>query len=524
MNSKTNKTENAKDIHDAKRDDVKCYSSAELLRSEAVFRIIFDNLAWCVTVFDEKGCLIDINEAGLKLFGTTKEKMLGIRLFDSPNLSEAHKAQLRKGELAEIDLLYDFGKVNQQSFYKTMYSNTVKYIRGKCIPLKDEQGQVFGFLYWVYDDTENHLKNDAIQANLAKIKAAIDTGSSYLWEFDLHSKKLVADFSLVTDSASETLMERFWHDVSPSPMDIIQSIHPDDVSTLYASDFQRLKIGETDHFTSVFRRILNGKTYWFTANIRTYKWDENGQPEKIVCYTSDITRQKEKEIELFKAKEADKLRSAFMANMSHEIRTPLNAIVGFSNILVEMNSTPETEFFREAINKNNSLLLKLVDDILDFSRIEMEALEFKMEYVPVKELCDEVINIYEPMVKEGVNICFTPENPVCVIRTDRKRLQQVISQLMGNAVKYTTNGYITLSYYTNDSVFTFKVADTGIGIPEKNRESVFDCFYQVDHFHQGTGLGLSIAKSLIERLGGTIGVDSIEGQGSTFWFTLPVSF
>lgn len=373
MKSKTSKTKDTKDI----------LSSSELLRSEAIFRIVFDNLIWTVMVFDVNGCLININAAGEKMFGTTKEIILGVRLFESPNLSDELKEKLRKGEAVDLNLRYDFSKVNQQSFYKTRYTNIVKYIRGKCIPLKEEDGQVFGYLYLVYDDTENHL---------------------------------------------------------------------------------------------------------------------------------------------FKVKEMDRLRSAFMANMSHEIRTPLNAIVGFSNILVDMNETPETEFFREAINKNNTLLLKLVDDILDFTSMEMGTLEFRMDAVPVKELCDEVIRIYEPMVKEGVILSFTPEDPACIIHADRKRLRQVISQLMGNAVKYTSSGSISLSYSMDETMFAFELTDTGIGIPEKDRKAIFDCFYQVDHFHQGTGLGLSIAKSLVEGMGGTIGVDSIEGQGSTFWFTLPLFF
>ncbi len=493
------------------------------LRSEAMFRIIFDNLAWGVDVFDEKGRLIDINSAALEIFGAKKEDMLGLSLFDSPHLNDNLKDKLRHGEAVCATMTYDFDRLAKIGYYPSVYRNTIKYLKSKTVPLKGEQDEIVGYLLLIFDDTEGHLKNEAIQMNLAKIRAAVDTDNAFLWEYNLQTKTLVTDFNLSADAPAKNLVTCFWQDVTENPEELLQSLPPDDPDYTYIQQFVSLKRGDIEHFTAAFRRIRDGKPCWFTSNVRTYKWDEDGKPLRIVCYTSDITQQKAKEMELFKSRENDKLKSAFMANISHEIRTPLNAIVGFSNVLVDMCNTPETESFRDVINKNNTLLLQLVDDILDFSQMETGAVKYRVEAMDVRDVCDAVIRTFQPMVNEGVTLGLAPGSPSCIIHADRKRIRQVLSQLVGNAVKFTENGYITISYdCTPEGSFALKVVDTGIGIPEKEKDAVFQCFYQVDHFHQGVGMGLSIAKSLIEGLGGAIGVESEVGKGSTFWLTLPL--
>lgn len=495
-------------------------SAQLLLRSESMFRIIFENLSWGLEVYDEKGDLIDINPADLRIFGVTKEQALGLNLFKNPNLPDYLKVKARRGEEADMEITYRFDTIAQTGYYKSEFKQSFRRIKGRCIPLKDINQCIYGYLFLVNDDTDNYLKNEAIQLNLAKLKTAVDTGNSFMWEYDLRTKQIYMEFDWVLQRNDKVAL--FYQDAIKEPERLINSVYPEDYDQVYFEKHLPLMRGEVDHYKATYRRLIDGKIYWFNSNVRIYKRDEEGKPEKIVSYTTDITGEKEKEMELFKAKETDKLKSVFMANMSHEIRTPLNAIVGFSNLLVDMNTSPEGESFRETINKNNDLLLQLVDDILDFSKIEMGALDYKLTDVDVNEVCREVVETYEPMLTDQLSLVFDESSPDYILRTDRKRFRQVICQFVGNAIKYTTRGVITLSYgQTPDLQFILRLADTGGGISEKEKNAIFNSFYKIDSFNQGTGLGLAISKSIIEGMGGTIGVDSTEGQGSTFWFKLP---
>lgn len=496
-------------------------SARQILEHETIFRIIFNNLVWCVEVYDEHGLLIDINEAGLQLFGTTRNDILGLQLFESMNLSQDKKDKLLAGEIVYDDIRYDFGKNSRCGYYESCYKNEVKYLMVRFVPMKNARNHTIGYLLLAYDNTDNYLKNKEVQRLLFKMKTAVDTGKSFLMDYDLPANRLHVDFSMAFTPTADVIV-RFWKEISQSPHLLKQSIHPEDIRT-YNHHIYQLKTGKRTHCTFVFRHIIEEKTHWFRASLRTYKWDKQQKAEKIVAYLTDITQEKEKEIKLFKTREAEKLKSAFMANISHEIRTPLNAIVGFSNILADANSTEETESFRNTINHNNVLLLQLVDDLLDFSQIEVGTLQYRLARMPVRAVCEEVVESYELMLAPEVSLVFQADAPDIHIYADRKRVRQVVSQLVGNAIKYTQQGRITLSYEVDDDeMLLLKVSDTGIGIPREETEFIFNYFYQVDHFNQGTGLGLAVAKSMIEGMGGRIGVDSTEGSGSVFWFTLPL--
>ena len=245
----------------------------------------------------------------------------------------------------------------------------------------------------------------------------------------------------------------------------------------------------------------------------------------ILSIEWDITELERTRRELQKAKEkaemSDKLKSAFLANMSHEIRTPLNAIVGFSQLIAESNNPEEREQFYDIVKANNERLLNLINEILDLSKIESGILEFHIAPTNIHTLCKEVHDAHIFRMPEGVKLVFEPSDDTIVLDTDKNRVFQVISNMIGNAIKFTKMGSINFGYEVIDNKVLFHVTDTGMGIEPEKLGRVFDRFAKLNNCAQGTGLRLSICKSIVERLGGTISVSSEVGVGTTFMFTLP---
>ena len=228
-----------------------------------------------------------------------------------------------------------------------------------------------------------------------------------------------------------------------------------------------------------------------------------------------------------KAEESNRLKSAFLANMSHEIRTPLNAIVGFSDMICQIDDPVEKQEYMKIIIANNELLLQLIDDILDLSKIEAGTMDFSYSVTDVNELMSNICHQMEQKDHSPeVQISFIEKAPTCVINTDRVRLSQVMINLMSNAMKFTERGSISIGYRISeakDKIYFF-CKDTGMGIAADKLELVFERFVKLNVFVKGTGLGLAICRVIVERLGGAIGVDSKEGEGACFWFRIPVIF
>ena len=224
-----------------------------------------------------------------------------------------------------------------------------------------------------------------------------------------------------------------------------------------------------------------------------------------------------------KAEQANQLKSAFLANMSHEIRTPLNAIVGFSNMLPHTEDPVEMREYADIIETNTDLLLQLINDILDMSKIEAGTFDFCPSLIDVNQTMEEIEQSMRlRSKKETVTLTFTERLPECTLYTDKNRLIQLISNFVINAIKFTQTGSIKMGYRMKDAAtICFYVSDTGCGMSEEQCKHVFERFVKYNPFVQGTGLGLSICQMIIDRLGGTIGVESEENKGSTFWFTLP---
>lgn len=499
------------------------HSAKLVLKSEAKFQMIFEKLPLGVEVYDESGILLDLNEADMNIFGTTREYAIGVNMFENPNIPESINKKLKNGEDVNFVLNYNFRSVSDTGYYNTnIKENKIKHLLVQGIPLKDPQNVIFGFLYIVLDNSENHQKAEQTAYNLTKLKVAVNTGESLIWEYDVATDKITVDFSLNEEISKNNDLAIIYQYQPTCLQDFIDTLHPDDVNNVYNNLFKPLLNGEINNYVAMYRRILGDHEFWFNSNVRSYKFNENGIPSKIVCYTSNITKQRRSEIELIKVKEADKLKSAFLANMSHEIRTPLNAIVGFSNIISETEDEQERQTYLDIIHRNNDLLLQLIDDILDFSKIESGALVYHIDNTDIKKICEEVALADSLKIKPGVKLIFDNDLPSISVKTDEKRITQVLSNFVNNAIKFTDTGNITISYKKEGKKLYVGVSDTGIGISENNIGRIFQRFIKINDFHQGTGLGLTICKTIIESLGGSIGVDSVLDKGSTFWFTLPL--
>lgn len=501
------------------------HTTQQFMKSESKFQIIFDKMPWGAELYDENGYLKDINQADLDIFGTTREEVLGVNMFENPNIPKSVNQELKEGKDVFFTLDYNFDVASRKGYYDSRSIERVKHLLVKGVALKDPQDHIFGYIYIVFDDSENFKKREQAEDNLARLKASVDTGDSILWEYDIENDELVVDFGLNKDITNNKGLKAI-HDYNFRNLESYKaSIHPDDYDRVYNKRFKPLIEGKINNFVVAYRRILNGEMFWFNSNVRPYKFNADGTPSKIISYTSNITEQREKEIELIKVKEADKLKSAFLANMSHEIRTPLNAIVGFSELLTsDMEISPnERDEFMQVISKNSDLLLKLINDILDLSRIESGKMSFTLTNCDLNELLSHIYRTHQLLMPQGVALKIQLPVLPAIIQADLHRLTQVITNLINNAAKFTTQGYILIKYdYTQDKRWIqISVTDTGKGIPADKQAQVFERFNKLDEFAQGTGLGLAICQIIIEHFGGYITLESKEGEGSTFIVTLP---
>lgn len=374
-------------------------------------------------------------------------------------------------------------------------------------------------------DAENTLR----EIN-KKLEMTLGIARIIPWRWDLKEGLIYCEAQKILDHMNFTKEKN-----STVQVDIIKAseyfrkIHPEDFERMHHVH-ENLISGKLQHIKEEYRIIteVEGRkiTDWMETNAVIDQRDKNGYPISLVGSLLLITERKRQEEALIrareKAQESDRLKSAFLANMSHEIRTPLNAIVGFSSLLTATENETERKEFISIIETNNQLLLQLVSDILDLSKIEANTLEFNYQNVDLNQLAKDVENTVRGRLQTGVALQFVPEVPVCYVQTEHNRLSQVLINLLVNAAKFTEKGEIMFGYKIRGEELYFYVKDTGIGISLENQKKIFERFTKVNTFIQGTGLGLSICKNIVTKMKGRIGVESEgEGKGSTFWFTIP---
>ena len=486
--------------------------------SERLLSNIFKYLPIGIELYDMDGVLVDLNDKELEMFHIEKkEDVLGINIFDNPIFPKEMKERLKKNEDADFTFRYDFSKVG--SYYQNTQKQGTIDLMTKVTTLYNSEHQPINYLLINADKTETTVAYNKIQ------------------EFE-EFFELVGDYAKVGYAHFNVLSghgyaQKSWYrnvgEADETPLSDIfgtyRHFHPDDRALLirFLDDARK---GLTTKLSKEMRVLREDGTYtWTHVNLLVKKYAPQDRIIEIISINYDITELKRTEEMLVKARDkaeaSDRLKSAFLANMSHEIRTPLNAIVGFSSLLTSTENAAEKELYNSLIGHNNKLLLNLINDVIDLSKIESGYLELRPDWVNLTELLDESVAEYAHQVPSGVELLTNYPAHDSLVELDSLRIKQILSNFLSNALKNTTTGHVEVFYEVDHQSVRIGVKDTGRGIPQNMLEKIFERFEKLDSFAQGAGLGLPICKLIVEKMNGRILVDSQLGIGTTFIIELP---
>lgn len=486
--------------------------------SERLLSNIFKYLPIGIELYDMDGVLVDLNDKELEMFHIEKkEDVLGINIFDNPIFPKEMKERLKKNEDADFTFRYDFSKVG--SYYQNTQKQGTIDLMTKVTTLYNSEHQPINYLLINADKTETTVAYNKIQ------------------EFE-EFFELVGDYAKVGYAHFNILSghgyaQKSWYrnvgEADETPLSDIfgtyRHFHPDDRALLIRFlDDARKEL--TTQLSKEMRVLREDGTYtWTHVNLLVKKYAPQDRIIEIISINYDITELKRTEEMLVKARDkaeaSDRLKSAFLANMSHEIRTPLNAIVGFSSLLTSTENAAEKELYNSLIGHNNKLLLNLINDVIDLSKIESGYLELRPDWVNLTELLDESVAEYVHQVPSGVELLTNYPAHDSLVELDSLRIKQILSNFLSNALKNTATGHVEVFYEVDHQSVRIGVKDTGRGIPQNMLEKIFERFEKLDSFAQGAGLGLPICKLIVEKMNGRILVDSQLGIGTTFIIELP---
>lgn len=468
-------------------------------------------------VYDKDGYLKYANGTTLKMFGVTMKDIYNINIFDDPNITAEDKVLLKQGLNVSFETDYDFDLC--ENFYETPIKGIRKYFVTKVTIMRDPEGNRQGYLLACEDITVKKAQEREIIESYKKIKAtqkelslALNAGKLSSWNYNI-KEGLFYKFDVHIENIEKRSLKS-----------IYESIHPDDRNKFMAlleAVAHKQKLPEN----RIILRVLENNATDYSYSSFTYSAveDEAGNIVVITFIQRDITEDIIYQQNLItaknKAEEADKLKSTFLANMSHEIRTPLNAIVGFSELLTETNDTEEKFEYKQLIETNSEILLKLIGDILDLSKIEVGSIDINRQKLNLCQLCDELYRSFQQRIKNP-KVTLKLINPYtkCIANFDKYRFMQIFTNFATNAIKYTPQGEIVMGYECMPGQVRIYVKDSGIGIPEEKKHRIFSRFEKLDTFAQGTGLGLSICKAIADATGGEVGFKSKANVGSEFWY------
>ena len=491
-----------------------------LHNSERILHNIYKNIPVGIELYNKNGDLIDLNKKELEMFHIThKEKIIGINIFENPVLPEEIKPKIKENEDIEFTFQYDFSKIN--GYYESEKSSGFLNLTTRITTLYDHARQPINYLLINVDKTENTIAYNKIQEFKNFFELVGDYAKVGYAHFDALSRDGYALSSWYKNVGEE--------EGTPLPeiIGIHSHFHPEDRAVML--DFLAKVIkGESSKLCRDVRiRRADGSYTWTRVNVLVRNYRPQDNVIEMLCINFDITQLKETEQMLIKAKdkaeEADRLKSAFLANMSHEIRTPLNAIIGFSSMLEEAEDQEEKHQYITIIEDNNKLLLQLISDILDLSKIEAGTFDIIPEKVNAKQLCSDLFQAMQMKATPQVELRLKDDLPELTFTSDKNRLYQVLLNFVTNAFKFTSEGSITIDYQINGNEVKFSVQDTGMGVEPEKQKAIFTRFVKLNSFIPGTGLGLPICQSIVTQLGGKIGVESEPGKGSCFWFTHPIN-
>ena len=489
-----------------------------LQRSERLLHNIYKNLPVGIELYNKEGVLVDLNDKELDLFHVdSKEELLGINIFENPVFPEEMKERLRNNEDADFTFRYDFSKLGE--YYSNNKAEGTIDLVTKVTTLYDENHNPVNYLLINADKTETTVAYNKIQEFEEFFELIVDYANVGYGHFNILSKQGHAQKSWYKNIGEE----------SGTPLSEIigtyKSFHPDD-RDLILQFFEEVQKGNADklsHKIRVFRE--NGECTWTHVNLFVRKYAPQDKVIELISINYDITDLKQIEEMLVnerdRAEASDRLKSAFLANMSHEIRTPLNAIVGFSSLLASAENVVEKELYNSLISHNNELLLNLINDIIDLSKIEAGYLELHQNWFNLTELLDECVAEYARLLPSGVELLTSYPEHDALVELDKLRIKQILNNFLSNALKNTIRGYVEVFYEIDKHCVRIGVKDTGRGIPQNMLEKIFERFEKVDSFAQGVGLGLSICKSIVDKMNGRIQVYSQLGLGTTFIAELP---
>ena len=491
-----------------------------LQNSERILHNIYKNLPVGIELYDKDGQMVDLNKKDMEMFRiSNKEDILGVNIFENPILPEEIKQKIKDNENADFTFRYDFSKINK--YYQPNSTTGFIDLTTKVTTLYDHNHEPINYLLINVDKTEDTIAYNKIQEFESFFDLVGDYAKVGYAHFDALSRDGYALRSWYRNVGEE--------EGTPLPeiIGIHSHFHPEDRAVMI--DFlDKVIKGESSKLSRDVRiRRADGNYTWTRVNVLVRNYQPQDNIIEMLCINFDITELKETERMLIgakeKAEEADRLKSAFLANMSHEIRTPLNAIVGFSSLLEEAEDAEEKHLYATIIEENNKLLLQLISDILDLSKIEAGTFDIIPEQVDAQQLCNELLQSMQVRATEQVEILLAPELPELTFTSDKNRLYQVLLNFVTNALKFTSEGSIVIDYRINGNEVRFSVQDTGMGIEPEKQEAIFTRFVKLNNFIAGTGLGLPICQSIVTQLGGKIGVESEPGKGSFFWFTYPIN-
>lgn len=440
---------------------------------------------------------------------TIEEQMNVIHLEDRSSAYDAIQTML-----SGKDLTVEFS-----CRIKTKHDKTWSYCNIIGVPFeRDENGDIVRYTGFRQNISKQHQLDEELRERNYKMELTFKTVGMSYWDFDVESGQFRAFNDPVNDFHSEKPI---------SPEEYLSTAHPEDVDCV-REYINRILLGVNSDFNLKYRSKTKWDDEWQTLLVTGIPIERNkkGQVTRYTGIKINNTKWEKMAQELKDLKEkaelSDRLKSAFLANMSHEIRTPLNAIVGFSELMINCDDSSEKEEYMEIIQSNNELLLRLINDILDLSKIESGILERKPEKFNMSKVCSELYTMIQPKVTNpDVEFRLDESGPECLIFLDRNRLKQVWMNYLTNAVKCTQSGYIKMGYSIEGKGIRFYVEDSGVGIPVDLQDRVFGRFQKLNEFAQGTGLGLAISRAIIEGAGGKVGFISQPGKGSTFWAWVP---